>query len=78
MTRWEYFWELRKRMVRADGGVSGWDNDIPKKLRDFGELGWELVAISARSDFTGSSAAGVTTEELWVFKRPKAQKSTEG
>ena len=71
MQRWEYFWELRKRMVRQDGGVSGWDNDITKKLRDFGEQGWELIDISARSDFTGSSAAGVTTEELWVFKRPK-------
>jgi hypothetical protein len=70
--RWEYFWELRKRMVRPqDGGVSGWDNDIPKKLRDLGEQGWELVAISPRSDFTGNHLAGVTTEELWVFKRPR-------
>lgn len=44
-----------------------------------GEDGWELVAISPRSGMLGGEVAnisldyaGFTSEEMWVFKRPRA------
>lgn len=43
--------------------------DILAKTKQLGEGGWELVSVTPRSSNAG--AAGVTTEELWVFKRPK-------
>jgi Domain of unknown function (DUF4177) len=63
-----------------------WNIDIENELPKLGEEGWELVSISPRSNrFGGHHAtrgitpphhegwdyAGFTTEEEWVFKRPK-------
>jgi hypothetical protein len=58
--------------------------DMDPILQQLGKEGWELVAISPRSGY-GSSLnmyaggsgggpiiSGVTTQELWVFKRPKS------
>lgn len=50
-------------------------NDMHPLLRSLGDEGWELVAISPRSGFLGRVGdrdyAGFTSEEHWVFKRPK-------
>ncbi len=71
--KWEYLYELRKREPNSWSWAEpkAWTNDVASKLEALGEEGWELVAISPRSGLTGESVAGITTEELWVFKRPK-------
>ena len=43
--------------------------DVLAKLRDLGEAGWELTGISSRSG--NPSNPGFSTEEIWVFKRPR-------
>jgi hypothetical protein len=45
--------------------------DLPNALIKLGEEGWELVAVTPRSSHLGEHTAGFTSEELWVFKRPK-------
>jgi len=50
-------------------------------LNNLGSEGWELVSITDRSDYLGGEKhgeitrdfAGFTTNELWVFKRPKPE-----
>ncbi len=46
--------------------------DMTNKL---GDEGWELVTFAAQSDFLGGiqacDLAGFTTQQIWVFKRPK-------
>jgi hypothetical protein len=46
--------------------------DIVAKATEAGEQGWELATVTPRSSYGSSSLAGMVTEELWVFKRPKA------
>ena len=49
-----------------------WKNAITQdNLSKLGEEGWELVAIVPASSYAGPSTAGFTTDETWVFKRPK-------
>jgi hypothetical protein len=59
-----------------------WDVDISQKLVELGDEGWELVTVTSRSDYLGGKEgtnaynlaldfAGWTSNELWVFKRPK-------
>jgi hypothetical protein len=45
--------------------------DLSDALKQLGEEGWELVAISPRSSYFGVAASGFTNHEIWVFKRPK-------
>jgi hypothetical protein len=56
--------------------------EMSQNLNDLGKEGWELVSISPRSSFLGghentdvktitNDFAGFTSEEVWVFKRPK-------
>ncbi len=74
MPKWEY-----KLVVRNRGWPGGfepkegtkWNVDIEALLPQLGDEGWELVAVTPRSDFFGQSAAGFTTSDVWVFKRPK-------
>lgn len=68
MARWEYLVRVRHR----DQGLlksRKWQDDIVGELPRLGDDGWELVAISPQAGAMGSQ--GVTTEEVWVFKRPK-------
>lgn len=44
-------------------------------VNKLGSEGWELVSVVPRSslvDFSNRSLAGITSEELWVFKRSQA------
>jgi hypothetical protein len=61
---------------------SNWNVDMDKKLAELGDQGWELVTVSPRSSYLGGREviggggvtldyAGYTSEEVWVFKRPK-------
>lgn len=70
--KWEYRYEHRQRKTGL-GGVKAWDKDLPAQLASFGEQGWELVTVIPGSSDWGPSQAGITTEELWVFKRPKIE-----
>lgn len=38
------------------------------ELATLGASGWELVTVSPQAGHHG--AAGLTTDEVWVFKRP--------
>jgi hypothetical protein len=69
MQRWEYNTVLRTRPVHIFR-VGQWEIEPKEMLTEMGEQGWELVAISAQSGGVGAQYAGVTSEELWVFKRP--------
>lgn len=46
-----------------------WREDVTTQLPALGDDGWELVAVSAHAGIINS---GATTEEVWVFKRPKS------
>jgi hypothetical protein len=71
MQPWEYKVLHRVRQIRA-AKVSGWDEPIVAQLPALGEEGWELVTVITRASEPGSISAGVTTDEMWVFKRPKS------
>lgn len=83
--RWEYKFLLRSRGIKGSvsaalGALAGatrdyanateWE-DLEPKAANLGEKGWELVNIVPRSSIAGGAGAGFTTDELWVFKRPK-------
>jgi hypothetical protein len=87
MQRWEYKTFLRsrgfdqdKRLPKAPWQVgTDWDVDIDKVLMELGNDGWELVAVTPRSSYLGggptvggNNFAGFTSNELWVFKRPRS------
>lgn len=44
--------------------------DMGGKLHELGAQGWELVAVAPRASISGQYS-GSTTENEWVFKRPK-------
>ena len=90
MTTWEYKtvyrsrgWDVDKPGDPKNSWMAGtdWDIDIEKKLKELGEEGWELVAVTPRSGYLGGKwsgyvsvdFAGFTSEELWVFKREKSK-----
>lgn len=57
-----------------DGKPLNNSTDIVVLSNSWGLLGWELVTILPRSlaeSAKTSGTSGTTTEELWVFKRPK-------
>ena len=71
--KWEYKLITPLRQVGSNvSGYSIFDGEISlaKLLVDFGEEGWELVAISTRSEVYGELAAGKPNEVVWIFKRP--------
>lgn len=71
MQPWEYKVLHRVRQIRA-GKVGGWDEPIVSELPALGEEGWELVTVITRASEPGGITAGVTSDEMWVFKRPKS------
>jgi hypothetical protein len=82
--KWEYRTMVRAhrttskdREIRTDSpGIPkppSWDVDIAQLLPVIGNEGWELGAISSRtSSFSVDGQSWLVTEEVWVFKRPKA------
>jgi hypothetical protein len=71
MQPWEY--KVLHRVRRIGGGkVGGWDEAIVAELPALGDEGWELVTVITRASEPGGITAGVTTDEMWVFKRPKS------
>jgi hypothetical protein len=74
MTKWEYKTVLRTRLP-FNKIATDWDVDITKQLAELGDQGWELVAIEARCDraysIDGRVEFGATSNDVWVFKRPK-------
>ncbi len=72
MQRWEYRVFHRQRTVAMGEITSGWDENVVGMLPELGDEGWELVTVLPRSSSGGATDAGVTTDELWIFKRPKA------
>jgi hypothetical protein len=65
------------------GAGTEWNVNIDKTLEELGNDGWELVSVTSRSSYLGGHRegssfinysddyAGFTSNELWVFKRPK-------
>lgn len=76
MQPWEYKVLHRQRAV-STGGVSDWDSGVVGQLPQLGSEGWELVAVVPRSSTPGTASGGVTSDELWVFKRPKTMLEAE-
>lgn len=76
MQPWEY--KVLHRVRRVSGGrVGGWDESIVAQLPSLGDEGWELVTVITRASEPGGISAGVTTDEMWVFKRPKSNLAAE-
>jgi hypothetical protein len=76
MPKWEYHQRTRFRGLRGAfslqaGEWSPGPTEWASWLTEMGEMGWELVAVVAGSREGGLGVAGTSTEELWVFKRPK-------
>ncbi len=40
-------------------------------LCELGDQGWELVTSHSRADFPYDGQGGITTSEVYIFKRPK-------
>jgi len=76
MQPWEYKVLHRARGVQA-GGVGQWDSNVVGQLPELGDEGWELVTVVPRASVGGTSSAGVTSDELWIFKRPKTMLTAE-
>lgn len=70
MQKWEYKVLHRVRPV-SGSNVANWDEPIVSELPAIGDDGWELVTVITRSSVPGQVSSGVTTDEMWVFKRPK-------
>ena len=41
------------------------------KVNQLGAQGWELITITPRSSLASNWTAGTTSDETWLFKRPK-------
>ncbi len=74
MTRWDYRLIHRSREFAGFGKrAQSWTVEMEELLPELGREGWELVAVSSSSSWTGDAYAGLTTDEEWVFKRPVAE-----
>jgi hypothetical protein len=72
MQKWDYKTIRRRRGLKAlRGRITDWDVNVVSMLPQLGDEGWELVAVTSRSSTFGLGYAGMTNDELWVFKRPK-------
>ena len=74
MSKWEYECVVRRHVESPEKQSGQWDWDKQVNLVELGDQGWELVTVVTRSTRTGENWAGVTTEENWMFKRPKKKK----
>jgi hypothetical protein len=78
MQKWEYKAVTRVRnFIGSPRARQMWEwspdsLEMSQRLAEMGEEGWELVAVVTESGTGGHQVAGITTEEVWVFKRPKA------
>ena len=72
MQKWEYATVRRTRGNNARTPGLWSIEPIEPTLNALGEDGWELVGLSCESGQPGAGGAGYTTEEVWVFKRPKS------
>lgn len=70
MQKWEYKVVECKRKFGLFSGCE-WSLNMEEMLPQLGEEGWELVNVVSESSSWGNSTAGATTEEKWIFKRPK-------
>jgi hypothetical protein len=46
-------------------------SDPLAKVNQLGGQGWELITITPRSSLASKWTAGTTSDETWLFKRPK-------
>ncbi|HEX5167062.1 MAG TPA: hypothetical protein VFV93_16765 [Thermomicrobiales bacterium] len=76
MHKWEYKVLHRVRGVGVNR-IGGWDEPIVSELPALGDEGWELVTVITRSSEPGSATSGVTSDEMWVFKRLKSSARSE-
>ncbi|RIK42483.1 MAG: hypothetical protein DCC58_10950 [Chloroflexi bacterium] len=66
---WEYWVVTRSRNFATDGGAWNISGDaMLATLADAGAQGWELVSVYPRQSLVNYK--GMTSEEIWVFKRP--------
>ena len=72
MQKWEY---LEKSTWREYKGLfRGWGEWQDKAdLQRLGEAGWELVSTHTVSSIQGVGFAGLTTNVVYMFKRPKEE-----
>jgi hypothetical protein len=68
MQKWEYNRVVAYRNTRLFG-MGKWEGT--PDLAAFGEEGWELISVCPVSSPGGMGLAGVTSEMVYVFKRPK-------
>ena len=82
LQRWEYKFLYQARGLKAPGvlgseyfrDASSWDPaNFETKIVNLGKEGWELISVVPRSSFGGTIGAGFTSDELWIFKRPKSR-----
>jgi hypothetical protein len=81
MAKWEYKtiyrsrgWDKDKEYPKAPWMyATDWNIDIDKTLKELGDEGWELVAVTPRSSYMGGQGgtltkdfAGFTSDEVWV------------
>lgn len=70
MQKWEYKIISCERSTGLFSDYE-WDKDIEAMLPKLGEEGWELINVIAEASSWGENNSGTTTEEKWIFKRPK-------
>jgi hypothetical protein len=63
--------ELSSWSCHLDGHKLDECDSLNAVINRFGAQGWELATTVGRASSFGAAWAGVTTEELWTFKRPK-------
>jgi hypothetical protein len=76
--KWEYKTAIFRYTWTGDGNVAGADCVVDNAsapcaglIAQLGGDGWELVSVVPESRKTGPTWAGVTTQQSWVFKRPR-------
>jgi len=62
-TEWNTWYE--------DGQPIAAPADPLAKVNQLGGDGWELISITPRSSLASDWTAGTTSDETWLFKRPK-------
>jgi len=82
MQRWEYLNVVKSRGKDDENKIGDWCincyppaelpvNDPNDFLTILGEQGWELVSAWPLAGISGKYWAGISSQEKWVFKRPK-------
>jgi hypothetical protein len=87
VTKWEYTWFKETRgyggtlfgahskewelvtggeLLRQYGKIG-----FVELIQRLGDDGWELVSVVPRSSIGGAESSGFTSEQVWIFKRPK-------